>query len=83
MSEEKEVAQLIDQVVEHLEKEEDITIKNLREKDPQGLGDTLERVFAKFGITEEVISKGLGLRGCGCQKRKQFLNQVFPYRKKK
>ena len=73
----------IDEAIEHLEKEEDINMTNFRHKDPVGLGDTLERVFSSFGITEELVSQALGGRGCGCSKRKQFLNKVFPYRTKK
>lgn len=77
------VAEKIDEVIKHLESEEDVNLTNFKHKDPEGLGDTLERTFAKFGITEEVITKALGIGGCGCQKRKKFLNQIFPYRKKK
>lgn len=76
------VGEEIDKVVEHLEKEEDVRLDNFHTKDSTGLGDTLQKVFAKFGITEETIQKATGLKGCGCQKRKQFLNKIFPYRKK-
>jgi len=71
----------IDEAVNHLESVEDVKLENYRHKDPEGLGDTLERVFSMFGITESVIEKAIGLGGCGCQKRKKFLNQIFPYRK--
>lgn len=71
----------IDEVISYLENEEDIKLTNYKHKDSEGLGDTLEKVFAKFGITEELISKAGG--GCGCNKRKKFLNQIFPYRKRK
>jgi hypothetical protein len=71
----------LNEVITHLEKEENITLSNHAKQDPQGLGDTLEKVFTKFGITEEFIKKSFGLKGCGCQKRKQFLNKIFPYRK--
>jgi len=73
----------IDEAIKHLEEEEDINITNFRHKDPAGLGDTLERVLSSFGITEESVSQALGGRGCGCSKRKQFLNKIFPYRNKK
>jgi len=81
MSLNKEEIKKLDEVVSHLEKEEDINLSNHTKKDAEGLGDTLEKVFTKFGITEEFIKKSFGLRGCGCQKRKQFLNKIFPYRK--
>ena len=72
----------IDDAIKYLEEEEDIHLHNYQQKDPEGLGDTVERVLQRFGITEESIKKAFGLSGCGCQKRKQFLNRIFPYRKK-
>jgi len=71
----------IDEVVEHLEKEEDVRLDNFHLKDSEGLGDTLQKVFARFGLTEEGIKEATGMRWCGCNKRRQFLNRIFPYRK--
>lgn len=84
MSEEqkKPLPQQLDEVIAHLENEEDVRLENHVHKDPEGLGDTLEKVFSKFGITESWISDAMGIGGCGCSKRKKFLNQIFPYRKK-
>jgi len=65
----------LQEVVDYLEKEEDIKLENFK-------GDSLERAFAKFGVTEETVEKFSGIGGCGCQKVKKFLNQIFPYRKK-
>lgn len=79
---EKPIAQKIDEVVEHLEKEEDVRLDNFHSKESEGLGDTLHKVFAKFGLTEENIQQASGQRWCGCHKRRQFLNRIFPYRKK-
>jgi hypothetical protein len=78
-----ESAKKLDEVVEHLENQEGVTLENYQHKDPEGLGDTLENVFKSFGITEDTIKGWTGLKGCGCEKRKKFLNKVFPYRKKK
>jgi len=50
--------------------------------DAEGLGDLVESVFTKFGITSERIGKALGTADCGCNKRKQFLNQLFPFMRK-
>jgi hypothetical protein len=72
----------LQEVVEYLETEEDIKLENYQHKDPEGVGDSLERAFAKFGVTEETVEKFSGIGGCGCQKVKKFLNQIFPYRKK-
>ena len=69
------------EIVENLENEEDVKLENYQHKDPEGVGDSLERAFAKFGVTEETISKFAGIGGCGCQKVKKFFNQIFPYRK--
>lgn len=77
-SEEK---QRLDEAIQEIEKE-GVRLDNYKKKDPQGLGDTLEKVFSKFGIDETFIGKAMGIGGCGCQKRKKFLNQIFPYRKK-
>lgn len=72
----------IHSAINHLENEEGVNINNIKEKDPEGLGDTLERVFQRFGVTQEAIQKFMGSGGCKCNKRKRFLNQLFPYTKK-
>lgn len=74
-------AKELDEIIEHLEKEEDITLENIHTKDSEGLGDTLEKVFAKFGVTEETIEGFSRIGGCGCAKRKKFLNKIFPYKR--
>ncbi len=42
----------------------------------KGIGDTIERITNAIGISGmiESISKN-----CGCKKRKEKLNQLFPY----
>lgn len=45
----------------------------------KGLGDTLEKVFEKTGVAKVV--KWIAGEDCGCDKRKEKLNQIFPYRK--
>jgi hypothetical protein len=77
-----EVKRELNEIIDHLEKEEDISLNNYQHKDPEGLGDTLEKVFSKFGVTEEKMEQFMGIGGCGCQKAKKFVNQIFPYRKK-
>lgn len=80
MSLNHEEKQQLDHVISEIEKE-GITLDNYIEQDPKGVGDTLERVFKKFGVDESFIAKAMGIGGCGCQKRKKFLNRIFPYRK--
>ena len=47
----------------------------------KGLGDTIEKITTATGI-KKVVNKVVG-NGCGCNKRKQTLNKVFPYKNKK
>ena len=48
----------------------------------QGLGDTVEKITTATGIKTmvEKVSKGLNIP-CGCQRRKEKLNKIFPYKK--
>jgi len=45
----------------------------------KGLGDTIEKITKATGI-KAVVDKLPG--GCGCTKRKEALNKVFPYKQK-
>jgi len=48
-----------------------------------GLGDLISNVLSKLGITEKTVNRWLGIQeGCGCNKRKKFLNTILPLRKK-
>ena len=49
----------------------------------KGLGDTIEKITKATGIKKvvEKISKVTG-KDCGCNKRKQQLNRLFPYNNK-
>ena len=46
----------------------------------KGLGDTIEKITKATGI-KKVIDKVNKVTGkdCGCDKRKQTLNDIFPY----
>ena len=49
----------------------------------RGLGDSIEK-FTKFtGIKSlaEMTAKATGKKDCGCNKRKNTLNKMFPYKK--
>ena len=48
----------------------------------EGLGDLVENVLTKFGITQERVQKALGTKDCGCIRRKQFLNKLLPFARK-
>ena len=45
----------------------------------QGLGDTVEQVLESTGIAK--VAKFLMGEDCGCEERKQKLNEMFPYNK--
>ena len=45
----------------------------------QGLGDSIEKFTKATGI-KKLADKIPG--GCGCGKRKEKLNEIFPYNKK-
>jgi hypothetical protein len=46
----------------------------------KGLGDTIEKITVKTGIKKVV--KAVAGEDCGCNKRRDTLNRVFPYNKK-
>ena len=70
----------LDEVVTALE-QEGVTLENYQER-KDGLGDVIGNIFSKLGVTEETVKKWSGIGGCGCQKRKKFLNKIIPFRKK-
>ena len=47
----------------------------------QGLGDSIEKFTKATGVKTFVdkVSDGLNIP-CGCQERKEKLNEVFPYK---
>lgn len=51
----------------------------------QGLGDTIAKITKFFYIDKlvEKIAHLLGYEDCGCTRRKNILNRMFPYTKKK
>ena len=51
---------------------------SLKDEESTGLGDTVAKVLGSFGITKEIISNVTG-SGCKCEKRRNWLNTIFPY----
>lgn len=49
----------------------------------KGLGDTVEKFTTVTGIKKvvETVAKAAG-KDCGCNKRRDALNRVFPYNNK-
>jgi hypothetical protein len=50
-----------------------------RKKQAEGLGDTVEQVLEATGIAK--VAKWVMGEDCGCEERKQKLNELFPYNK--
>ena len=53
--------------------------KENQEKAPKGLGDTIEKITEATGIKAAV--KFIAGEDCGCDKRKEKLNELFRYNK--
>tara|TARA_B100000941_G_C28282378_1_gene437189 strand:+ start:445 stop:603 length:159 start_codon:yes stop_codon:yes gene_type:complete len=49
----------------------------------KGLGDTIAKITKATGIKHvvETVSKATG-KDCGCKKRQEKLNKIFPYKNK-
>ena len=47
----------------------------------QGVGDTIAKITNFFGIDKVAyaVAKLAGAPGCGCNERRQMLNELFPY----
>ena len=48
----------------------------------KGLGDTIEKFTKATGIHSlaQMGAAAVGKKDCGCNKRKQTLNKLFPYK---
>jgi hypothetical protein len=46
----------------------------------KGLGDSIEKITTATGI-KKAVDKITGNKDCGCSKRKDKLNKMFPYDK--
>ena len=53
-------------------------------KESKGLGDTIAKITEAIGldVVSEKVANALGQDDCGCKKRQQKLNEMFPYDKK-
>ena len=52
-------------------------------QESKGLGDTIAKITNAVGLDKvaENIAKAVGKEDCGCNKRKQKLNDMFPYKR--
>ena len=53
-------------------------------QESQGIGDTIAKITNFFGIDKvaDAVAKLAGAEGCGCDERRQMLNELFPYENK-
>lgn len=49
-----------------------------------GLGDTVAKITNTLGLDKvaESVAKAVGKDDCGCNKRREKLNELFPYKDK-
>lgn len=54
-------------------------------KNQRGVGDTVKKVTeaTKIDKVVEKTTKSLGIKDCGCKKRQDTLNKLFPYNQNK
>ncbi len=52
-------------------------------QESKGLGDTIAKMTNAVGLDKvaEAVAKAVGKEDCGCNKRKQKLNDMFPYKR--
>ena len=62
-----------------------VNLQNQEIMKSQGLGDTVAKVLKFFYIDRlaDKIAHMLGYEDCGCKRRQNILNRMFPYTKKK
>ncbi len=48
----------------------------------KGLGDTMRRITRATGLKTltDISMRAMGYRDCGCDKRRNWLNDQFPYK---
>jgi len=48
----------------------------------KGLGDSIEKITSKIGLKSfaQMTAQAMGYNDCGCNKRKEWLNNQFPYK---
>ena len=70
----------MDEVIKELETK-GLNKDSHTESDVVGLGDVVEEVLTRFGITQERFKEWFNLQECGCSKRKAWLNNLFSWQR--
>lgn len=57
--------------------------EEIRNQESKGFGDTVAKVTNALGLDKvaETVAQAVGKEDCGCNKRRQKLNDLFPYNK--
>ena len=79
-NENENVKSQMNQVIKELENRGVGVNSHILRDDRKGLGDVVEDVLTKFGITEEKFKKWFNLKECNCSKRKKWLNGLFSWK---
>ena len=55
--------------------------EEIRNQESKGFGDTIAKVTNALGLDKvaETVAHAVGKEDCGCNKRKEKLNDMFPY----
>jgi hypothetical protein len=58
-------------------------MENKTNEESKGLGDTIAKVthVLKLDVLAEKVANALGEEDCGCKRRREKLNELFPYKK--
>lgn len=57
----------------------------MKSRTSRGLGDTIERFTHAFGLDKlaKKVAKLFGKEDCGCERRRDKLNKIIPYKNNK
>lgn len=60
-------------------------MKTKKSKESEGLGDTVAKFTEATGLDKiaKTLSKAIGKDDCGCERRREKLNKMVPYKKEK
>jgi hypothetical protein len=52
-------------------------------QDSEGFGDTIAYLtnLLKLDKAVKAVTEAMGIEDCGCEKRRETLNEMFPYKK--
>ena len=58
-------------------------MENKTNEESKGLGDTIDKVthVLKLDVLAEKVAHAMGEEDCGCKRRREKLNELFPYKK--